>query len=116
MTFNWLCSVILQIGQLVEAQREAADIFSVAAGVFALILFSLSMYAWSRRRQPMLIIVASAFLLYFLKQVIELLAEIYGYDPGWLLLVFMDFVILALFFIAIVVKPRRRQAFPTDAI
>lgn len=108
--------MILQVSQLVQPQEEAGDVLSFADGVFALILFFLSIYAWKLRRQPRLIIVASAFLLYFLKEVIELFGEVYGFDPGRLPLTLMNFAILALFFMAIVVHPRTKQVLPTEQI
>jgi apolipoprotein N-acyltransferase len=106
----YLLSVVLQVGQFEGAQRDIADVLRVGTGVFALILFSLSLYAWSRRRrQPALAIVSSAFLLFFLKQAIWLLSDAYDFGSIELLLEVFDFVILALFFLAIVLRPRRKQ-------
>jgi heme A synthase len=106
---GFLWSVILQVGQFEGTQRDIGDVLKIGAGVFAFVLFSLSLYAWFRRRQPALLIVSSAFLLFFLKQVIGLLSDVYEFGPLELILIFIDFVILALFFIAIVVGPRRKR-------
>jgi uncharacterized membrane protein YcfT len=106
---SFLWSVILQVGQFEGTQRDIADVLKIGAGVFALVLFSLSLYAWSRRKQPALVIVSSAFLLFFLKQVIGLLSDVYEFGSLELILIFIDFVILALFFVAIVVRPRRKR-------
>jgi hypothetical protein len=81
------------------------DLFSFGTGVFALILFMLSLYAWFRRKQPSLIIVSVAFFLFFFKEIVEFLPT----EPADLTLVMklIDFVILALFFVAITIRPRR---------
>jgi apolipoprotein N-acyltransferase len=101
-------SVVLQVGEF-EAQRDAADVFRIGSGIFSLALLSLSLYAYSRRRQPALVIVSSAFLLFFLKQAIWLLSDVYEFGPIDLLLEVFDFIILALFFVAIVLRPSRKQ-------
>jgi len=104
-----LLSAVLQVGQFEGAQRDIADVLRIGTGVFALILFSLSLYAWSRRRQPALLIVSTAFLLFFLKQVVWLLSDVYDFgslEP--ILIIFFDFIVLALFFVAIVLRPRRK--------
>ena len=101
--------MVLQVGQFEGTQRDIADVLRIGTGIFALTLFSLSVYAWSRRRQPALVIVSSAFLLFFLKQAIWLLSDAYDFGPIELLLILFDFIILTLFFIAIVVRPRRKH-------
>jgi hypothetical protein len=81
------------------------------SAIFAVILLSLSLYAWVRRRQPALIVVSAAFLLFFLKIVIEIfpsLDQMTGQFPLDLLLVFIDFATLGLFFAALVLKPKRK--------
>ncbi|MGI0092451.1 MAG: hypothetical protein ACREBS_12160 [Nitrososphaerales archaeon] len=78
-----------------------------AAGIFSLILFVVSLYAWSRRgRQISLLIVAVAFLTFFSKQLIEILPIDELHDE--LFSPIMDFVVLGLFFVALVVRPQRR--------
>ena len=111
MTLNaYLLSVVLQVGEFEAAQRDITDVLRIGTGIFALVLFLLSLYAWSRRRQPALVLVSTAFLLFFVKQAIQLLSEIYEFGSIELVPVFFDFIILALFFVALVVRPRRKQA------
>ncbi len=43
---------------------DPTELLEIGRGIFALILFSLSLYAWSRRRQPALIMMAAAFFLF----------------------------------------------------
>ena len=108
IVFQYLIS-ILQIGRLEGGQMEAVEALGVGAGIFALLLFTLSVYAWFRRRQPALLIVSSAFLLFFVRHAVALLGDMYEFNPTLnLVLAFMDFIILALFFVAIVVRPKRK--------
>ncbi len=110
MISHYLLSLVIQVGLFEGAERGTAEALGIASGIFALLLFSLSMYAWSRRRQPALAIVSIAFLLFFLRHIVQVLAEMYEFDSAVALtLVFMDFIILALFFVAIVIRPRRKQ-------
>jgi hypothetical protein len=95
----------LQFGD-VDQIRSAAFILEAAASVFSLLLFFVTMYAWSRRgRQPTLLIVSIAFLSYFSKILLEILpiSEIHDELIGSII----DFVTLGLFFLALVVRPRR---------
>jgi hypothetical protein len=104
-----LMMLVLQIG---TQHGDVADVFRLGTGIFALLLFFLSTYAWSRRRQPALLFVSAAFLLFFFKIIVEFLPLAYdlGEFASWdLLLVSIDFVILALFFVAIVIRPRRKR-------
>lgn len=88
---------------------DPTELLEIGRGIFALILFSLSLYAWSIRRQPALIMVAIAFLLFFMK---TLLDYILPSTTEGIVRVGIDFAALALFFGAIVVRPRKdpRQA------
>ena len=61
------------------------------------------MYAWSKRRQPALIMVAIAFFLFFAKTLLDYVLPAATED---IVRVGIDFAALALFFIAIVVRPR----------
>jgi hypothetical protein len=84
---------------------DPAEILELGRGVFALVLFAISVYAWSRRRQPALLIVAAAFLPFFAKTVLDIL-----YPTSALIDIIrplFDFVALALFFVAIVFRPRK---------
>jgi lipopolysaccharide export LptBFGC system permease protein LptF len=98
---------------LVGIQRDAAEALDFGTGVFALVLFVISLYAWSRRRQPALLVVSLAFFLFFFRHLIEMLGDMGEiYEPSGslqLALILMDFVTLALFFVAVVVRPRRRS-------
>jgi len=85
--------------------RDRAKILELGRGVFALVLFTISLYAWSKRKQPALLIVATAFLLFFGKTVLDVL-----YSRSTLIDIvrpLFDFIALALFFVAIVIRPRR---------
>lgn len=110
MISHSLLSLVIQLVQFEGTERETAEALGIASGIFALLLFSLSLYAWSRRRQLALAIVSIAFLLFFFRHTIQVLAEMYEFDSAVALtLVFVDFIILALFFVAIVVRPKRKQ-------
>ncbi len=66
-------STALQFGD-VEPSESLAFILEAAASIFSLVLFFVTMYAWSRRgRQPALLVVSVAFLVYFSKLIIEIL-------------------------------------------
>jgi len=110
MISHYLLSLIIRIGQFEGAERGTAEALGTASGIFSLLLFSLSIYAWSRRRQPALAIVSIAFLLFFIRHIVQVLAEMYEFDSAVALpLVFVDFIVLALFFVAIVIRPKRKQ-------
>ena len=102
--------VLVQVSQLVGTDREATELLDLGADIFALILFGLSLYAWSRRKQPALLVVSLAFFLFFVRHAIEFVGEIFESSASTQLIqVLLEFIILALFFIAIVVKPRRKR-------
>jgi hypothetical protein len=83
---------------------DPTELLEIGRGIFALILFSLSLYAWSRRRQPALIMVAAAFFLFFTKTFLDYVLPPPTED---IVRVGIDFAALALFFVAIVVRPRQ---------
>ena len=89
---------------MIGSQTDVTDLLEIGRGIFALILFSLSLYAWSKRRQLALVMVAVAFLLFFMK---TLLDYVLPSTTEGIVRVGIDFAALALFFIAIVVRPRR---------
>lgn len=99
--------VMVQVGQINADQGDVQDLLSFGAGVFALVLFLLSLYAWTRRRQPSLLIVSGAFFLFFLKEVLQLFPE--QTNLSSLVPVAIDFGILAAIFIALVVRPERKR-------
>jgi len=79
----------------------------LATGLFSFVLFVVTLYAWARRsKQPTLIIVSLGFLAFFVKQLVATLP----FPPlhGELFGSVMDFLTLSLFFLALVVRPRRR--------
>jgi len=84
---------------------DPGEILELGRGVFALVLFTISLYAWNKRKQPTLLIVATAFLPFFAKTVLDVLY------PTSTLIDFIrplfDFIALALFFVAIVIRPRK---------
>lgn len=102
MDFSLLLSL-----QLPVFDEKGSILFLLEAGasIFSLVLFAVTIYAWSRRRQRTLIIVALAFLAYFSKLVFELLPIGELHDD--LVSAGIDFVTLVLFFIALVLKPQR---------
>lgn len=84
---------------------DPGAILDIAAGIFALVLFAVSLSAWYLRRQVSLVIVALAFLLFFTKTIIrEFLPQ---FPEGDLVTDLLNFVALTLFFVAIVVRPRK---------
>jgi len=95
----------LPILDITGLSTDPAELLELGRGVFALVLFTISLYAWSKRRQFPLIIVATAFLLFFVKTVLDILL------PTSTLLALsrelIDFAALALFFVAIVLRPRK---------
>lgn len=82
---------------------DPVELLEIGRGIFAFALFALSIFAWSRRRQPALIMVATAFLLFFTKTLFDFFLPTVILE---LTRVTIDFVALALFFVAIVVRPR----------
>ena len=98
-------SMALQFGD-VEQGVSLAFFLETAASIFSLLLFFVTLYAWTRRgRQPALLVVSLAFLVYFSKLIIEILPIGELHDD--LVSSIMDFVTLGIFFIALVVKPQR---------
>ena len=84
------------------------DYLEIGAGFFSLVLFSLTIYASYRRKQSSLLPVAIAFLLFFVEELFDILPlsdPITNFVSDVL-----DFTILSLFFVAIVVRPRRKIA------
>jgi len=87
-------------------QLRFDDVSSFFAGLVALTLFVLSLYAWSRSKQPSLIIVSVAFFIYVVKEWMELIPI--QTDAINITQNILDFVILVTFFIAIIIGPRIR--------
>jgi hypothetical protein len=98
---------ILQIGEFSEGSAISAAL-EIAAGLFSIILFFVCLYAWSTRgRQPTLLIVSIAFLAFFLKQSLEIIPIDLLHTE--IVASIMDLIILALFFLALVVRPSRNK-------
>lgn len=111
---NVTIHLLLALEQVEPSSVEQGDIQNLlilGAGIFALVLSLLSLYAWTRRRQPALLLVSVAFLVFFLKEVLQLLPQ--QTNVSNLILGLIDFVILAVFFAAVVIRPRKRG--PSEA-
>ena len=97
-------SLVLQAAQPVGAWAYPAH---VAVGIFAVVLFVIALYAWSRRRQLGLLLVTTAFLLFGLKELIWILSQTYSLNLSTdIIRTLLDLVVLSLFFVAIMLRPR----------
>jgi uncharacterized iron-regulated membrane protein len=106
MQIAYLWSIALQTGQPAGTEAYLAH---AAVGIFAVVLCSLSLYAWSRRRNVGLLLVSAAFLLFTLKEVIWVLSQMYNYNSSIdLIRALLDLVVLGLFFAAITLRPRKQ--------
>jgi hypothetical protein len=94
----------LQIG---NGEFDLVDVIAIASGIFAIVLLSLSTYAWLKRKQTSLILVSAVFLVFVFRIAIETILPFS--DSLQLILEILDFVILGLLFIAIVVPPRLKR-------
>ena len=107
-----LWPIMLQVGQPTEL---AAYMAHAVVGVFATVLFLLSVYAWSRRRHVGLLLVSSAFLVFMLKEVFWFVTQMFSFyttETGELtadlITVLTDLVVLGLFFAAMTVRSRKQ--------
>jgi len=91
---------------------DPLELLELGRGIFAFVLFTISLYAWSKRKQLGLIIVATAFLLFFAKTILDFLLPSSTFLD--LIRESIDFAALALFFVAIVVRPRKELGKATD--
>ena len=109
LQIEYLWSAALQMHQPVGVEDYVAH---AIVAVFALILLSLTLYAWSRRRNFGLLLVSVAFLLFCVKEVMWLLYDYFDFDVAVsqveLVRVLLDLVVLALFFAAIIHRPRKQ--------
>lgn len=88
-------------------ELDIAELLKLGSGVFALILLFISLLAYYRSRQRRLLFVSGAFGLYFFKIIAEHLdLFLPNLETSFLdlLLALTDFVILLLFFLAIIKK------------
>jgi hypothetical protein len=91
--------------QSIVSGLDLADILDLMAGAFALVLAGISLYAWISRRQRGLLMVSAGFFLFSVRVAIQVL-PVGGIDIDSVSF-FLDFMFLALFFFAIVLRPRR---------
>ena len=112
MQIDRLWSVVLQTGQPTGTEAYLAH---GVVGIFAAVLFLLSLYAWSRRRQVGLLLVSLAFLVFCLKEVFWILSEMYGFNSSEtgefvtdLVTVLSDLIMLGFFYLAIITRPRKQ--------
>ena len=95
-----------QAFESIQSGLDLGDLFDLTAGGFAFVLGVLSLNAWASRRQPAFLMVSIGFFLFFAKTIIEVLpVEGPPFDSVGFVL---DFAFLALFFFAIVLRPKRR--------
>ncbi|MDG6995130.1 MAG: hypothetical protein JRN52_04330 [Nitrososphaerota archaeon] len=80
----------------------------LAAGIFSLLLFALSMYSWSRRRHYSLLLFSAAFLAFFLKTLVDEVLPLASYVAEFIG-AGLNFIILALFFLALVIGSGRKK-------
>jgi|YelNatPaOPRAMG01_1025707.scaffolds.fasta_scaffold24930_4 hypothetical protein len=86
---------------------DIVELLKLGSGLFALILLLISTSAYYRSRQKRLLFVLGAFGLYFFKVIVEHIDIIIpNIETSFLdlLLALIDFVILLLFFLAIVIR------------
>ena len=91
-----------------RAKVQVEYLAHAAVGLFAIVLFSLSLYAWSRRRHIGLLLVSSAFLLFALKEGLWFLLRVDSDISVDLVRTLLDLVVLGLFFGAITIRPRKQ--------
>jgi hypothetical protein len=89
-------------------ETDLAEFFSLGTGGFALILLAISLIAYSRARVNRFLFVSVAFALFAVKSLIQQIDLIFpNLDVGTTvstILVFLDFLILLLIFLAVVKK------------
>ncbi|HEX4921620.1 MAG TPA: hypothetical protein VFV92_12880 [Candidatus Bathyarchaeia archaeon] len=84
---------------------DPRELLDIGSGIFAFVLFAVSLYAWYTRRQFSLVIVSLAFLVIFVRTLLrETLSSLQGLD---FITDTLQFVALTLFFVAIVIRPRK---------
>ena len=84
---------------------DPRELLDIGTGIFAFVLFGVSLYAWYIRRQFALAIVSLAFLVIFVRTLLrQFLSNLPGLD---FINDTLEFVALTLFFVAIVIRPRK---------
>jgi len=96
-----------------DVEGSAEFTLEAASSVFALVLSGITIYAWNKRgRQPTLLIVSFGFIAFFLKQLVEILPLSPLHSE--LFTSAMDFLTLGLFFVALVVRPQRKEKLQSE--
>jgi hypothetical protein len=98
-----IISPLLNFDQGLESQ----EILDAAVGVFALLLFALSLSAYQKTRLRRLLVVSVAFALFAVEVAIRQLDVIVfavGYQNDLVITTILELLILLLFFIAVVIK------------
>jgi hypothetical protein len=86
---------------------ESQEFLDAAVGVFALLLFTLSLSAYRKTRLRRLLVVSVAFALFAVDVAVRQLDSIVfavGYQTDLIITTVLEFFILLLFFIAVVMK------------
>ena len=90
-----------------EEGEEAEEVLDVAIAIFALVLFALSLSAYKRTGLRRLLLVSVAFALFAVEVGIGQLDDFVfavGYQTDLIVVAAMEFIILLLFFLAIVAR------------
>jgi hypothetical protein len=107
LDFGTLLSQLISPLVDMDAGFETQEALDVAIAVFALILLGLSLSAYRKTRLRRLLLVSGAFGLFAVEVVIRQLDDFVfnvGFETEQIVVVVMEFVILLLFFLAIVVR------------
>lgn len=110
ITIEWVGSQLIAWHFAVQLVLPGGVIgtLEVAAGIFSLALFALSMYSWSRRKHYSLLLFSAAFFAFFLKTLVDEVLPLAGYVAE-LIGASLNFIILALFFLALVIGSGRKK-------
>lgn len=90
-----------------DQQFETEELLDVAIGIFALVLLALSISAYRKTHLRRLLIVSIAFLLFAVDVVIrqlDVLVFTLGFQTDQVITTAVEFVILLLFFLAVVIR------------
>lgn len=90
-----------------DEQFETMELLDVAIGIFALLLFALSLSAYRKTRLRRLVLVSLAFLLFAADVVVrqlDVLVLALGFQADQVASAAIEFAILLLFFLAVVTK------------
>ena len=91
----------------IDAEFGTQEALDIAIAVFALILLALSLSAYRKTRMRRLLLVSGAFGLFAVEVLIRQLDDLVfnvGFETAQIVVAVMEFVILLLFFVAIVVR------------